>query len=86
MSKPRILNVTNSTEQSPSWDANSHSANEEIPQLLCDLKANYRVYNNMPLAPTLSQMNPVPTFPSYFNKIRLGSYPCQDFRGLLQFL
>jgi len=32
---------TNSTEQSPSWEANSSLASQEIPLILCNLKLDY---------------------------------------------
>jgi hypothetical protein len=62
--KPR--EITNSMEQSPSWKADSHSASQEIPCLLCNAKFHYRVHNIPPLVPVLSHMNPVHTFPTYF--------------------
>jgi hypothetical protein len=43
-------------EQSPPWEANSHSVSQEIPCLLCNQKDLYHVHKNTPLAPILSQM------------------------------
>jgi hypothetical protein len=54
-----------SMEQNPSWEANNHSANQEIPCLPWNLKLHYRV---LPLVPILSQKNPI-NFLSYFPKI-----------------
>jgi hypothetical protein len=48
-------------EQS-SWEANSHSASQEIPCLLQDLKIHYQVHKSPPLVPTENQMNSVQTF------------------------
>jgi len=50
-------------EQSPSWEANSHSSSQEIPHLLWDMKVHYRVCKSPPLARILSQMHPVHTLP-----------------------
>jgi hypothetical protein len=56
-------------EQSTSWEADSHSANQEIPRLLWNPKVYYRFRNVPPQVPILSQMHPVCTFPPYFPKI-----------------
>jgi hypothetical protein len=56
-------------EQSPSWEADSHSAGPEIPCLLWNPRVHYRVHKNPPLVPILSQMNSVHTFPPCYPKI-----------------
>jgi hypothetical protein len=53
----------NSTEQSPSCDANSRTADEDF--LLPNPKVHCGVYNISPL-PVLSHMNPVHILPSSF--------------------
>jgi hypothetical protein len=34
-------------EESPSWKANSHSASQEIPRLLWNMKVHYSVYKGL---------------------------------------
>jgi hypothetical protein len=65
-------------KHSPSREANSHSAIQQIPRPVWDLKAHYRVHNSPPLVPILSHMHPVHTFPPYFPKIHflLSSHLC----------
>jgi hypothetical protein len=60
---------TNSMEQSPSWEANSHSANQEIPCLLWNPKVHYRVDKDPPLVPVLSHINSVHNFQLHFSQM-----------------
>jgi len=57
------------TEHSPSSEANSHSAGQEIPRLLWNPKFYYRLHKSPPLAPILSQLSLVHNLPSAFSKI-----------------
>jgi hypothetical protein len=49
-------------EQSPSWEADCHSASQEIKHCVWNEKISF--HKGSPLVPILSQMNPVHTFPT----------------------
>jgi len=49
-------------EQSPSWEANSHSTSQEIPHLLWNPKIHYSVQKTPPLVLMLRKTNLVHTF------------------------
>jgi hypothetical protein len=50
--------LTNSMEQSPSWEANSQWARWDVPRLLWNPTFHYRVHKSPPMVPTLRQSTP----------------------------
>jgi hypothetical protein len=75
-------------EQSPSSEANSHSASQEIPRLLWNLKVHYSLRNSPPFVPILSQMHAVRTFLPNFSKIIYNILPStpSSFKWPLRFM
>jgi hypothetical protein len=65
----RYTKYSNYMQQSPSWEANSPSASQEIPRLLWNANVHCRVHKRPPLVSLLSQMKPIYTFPPPFPKI-----------------
>jgi hypothetical protein len=66
------LLLTYFMELSPSSEAATCTATQELPNTLWNQKVHYRVYNSSPLVPILNQTNPVHTTRSYLSKIYLN--------------
>jgi len=79
--------LTNYIKQGPSWEADSHSASQEItPRLLWNPKVHYRVRKNPPIVPPpiLRQFHPVHNLSLYIYLrpiLILPSHLGIDFQG-----
>jgi hypothetical protein len=60
-------------ELSPSLEAASCAATQELPNILWTPKVHYRVHKSPPLVPILHQINSVHTIPSYLRSILITS-------------
>jgi len=59
-------------QQSPSWEANCFSANQEIPLILFTTKFHYRIHKFPRTVPILNHIDPVHALTFHFLKIHLN--------------
>ena len=59
-------------EHSPSWEANSSSARQDILLISWYQEVHYRIHKRWPPLPILSQINPVFASPSNFYNINFN--------------
>jgi len=69
---PAYSELTNSVEQSSSWETNRLSVTQEILGILWNPTIHYLVHNSLPLVPVLSHMNPLNALPCLAYKIHFN--------------
>jgi hypothetical protein len=64
--------LTYSMEQSPSWEAKTSWATQEIPRILWKPKVHNRIHKGSPPVPILSQIDPVRDPPSNLSDVKIN--------------
>ena len=64
-------------EQNPSWEADSSSPSQEIPQILCSQEVHYRIHKSSQTCPNPEryQYNPLSHFLEMYFSIIVPSMP-----------
>ena len=69
---PACSELTNSVEQSSSWETNRLSVTQEILGILWNPTVHYLVHNSLPLVPVLSHLNSLNALPCGAYKIHFN--------------
>jgi hypothetical protein len=77
---PELESLTHSLthslmELSPSWEAANCAATRGLPSILWNPEVHHCVHISLPPVPILSQIDPIPTIPSYLSKIHFNIVP-----------
>jgi hypothetical protein len=59
-------------QQSPSWEAKTSSATQEIPRILWNPKVHNRIHNSSPPVPILSPIDPIHGPPSNLSQVHFN--------------